>query len=75
MKWKQKLYQTLGRNISALRKKAGLTQLELSKKVHLSRPAIANIETGRQGVLIHQVPIFAKALKCSERILLKGVWP
>lgn len=36
----------LGRNVRRLRKAAGLTQPQLAKKSGVSRPTIANLETG-----------------------------
>lgn len=47
-----------------------LTQLELAERVGLSRAAIANIEVGRQRVLMHMIFRFAEALSIEPTDLL-----
>lgn len=39
-----------------------MTQAELSERVGLSRASVANIEAGRQAVMLHQVMAFSAAL-------------
>ena len=39
-----------------------MTQSEIATKVGISRASVANIEAGRQKVLLHQVYLFASAL-------------
>ena len=56
------IYATLGRRVRARREELRLTQADLSAKVGLSRASIANIEGGRQAVLLHQFLALAKAL-------------
>lgn len=56
------LYQHIGTTIKQKRKKLKWTQEELARRVAMSRAALANIETGRQNVLIHQLYGFAAAL-------------
>jgi len=43
-----------------------MSQDILAKAVGLSRASIANIETGRQKVLLHHVYLLASALGCSS---------
>jgi transcriptional regulator with XRE-family HTH domain len=57
-----------GLTIKQLRLKAGITQLELSRKlsekhINIDRAGIAKIETGRRYVLDYEVKGFARALK------------
>jgi transcriptional regulator with XRE-family HTH domain len=54
---------------------AQLSQLELAGLSGLTRSAIANIEAGRQGVLLHHVYALARALKCQPRELLPAITP
>lgn len=62
----EEIYRVLGQLIAARRKGCRLTQNELADKVHMSRASIANIERGRQKVLVHQLYRFAEALKVPE---------
>src|SRR6185437_7062355 len=43
--------------------KPRLTQEKLAQRVGISRASLANIETGRQSVLVHQLYALAEALK------------
>jgi transcriptional regulator with XRE-family HTH domain len=56
------IYRELGRAVATRRKMVGLTQAEVAKVVGISRASIANIESGRQKVLLHQVYGLVKAL-------------
>lgn len=58
----QSIYRELGRAVATRRKMVGLTQAEVAKEVGISRASIANIESGRQKVLLHQVYGLMKAL-------------
>lgn len=58
----QSIYAELGRAVAIRRKMVGLTQAEVAKVVGISRASIANIESGRQKVLLHQVYGLVKAL-------------
>lgn len=57
------LYGQLGRKVAAARKKLGLTQAELAARVDLTRASVANIETGRQRVMLHDVFALVEALE------------
>lgn len=59
----QLIYIDLGRAVATRRKMVGLTQAEVAKAVGISRASIANIESGRQKVLLHQVYGLVKALE------------
>jgi transcriptional regulator with XRE-family HTH domain len=56
------LYKAFGGAVSTRRKALGLTQSELAGKVNMSRASIANIESGRQNILLHHVYALAAAL-------------
>jgi transcriptional regulator with XRE-family HTH domain len=56
------IYRAFGKAVSARRKALALTQAHLASKVKMSRASIANIESGRQNVLLHHVYALAAAL-------------
>lgn len=62
-------YVLFGEAVATIRCDTGLTQQELANKLGYSRASIANIETGRQRVLLSDVFDFAKALKIKPRQL------
>jgi DNA-binding XRE family transcriptional regulator len=68
------IYRLLGAKIEQTRTVLGWSQMELAKKVHLSRGSIANIETGRQRLLLHDVEKFATAFNMQPKVLLRGIW-
>ena len=56
------IYRVLGAAVAKQRKSLGLTQADLASRVGMTRASLANIETGRQSVLLHQVYEIADAL-------------
>lgn len=56
------VYKAFGKAVSTRRKALDLTQAQLASKVNMSRASIANIESGRQNVLLHHVYALAGAL-------------
>ena len=56
------IYGTLGEAVLVRRKRLGLTQAQVAKKVGISRESLANIEAGRQRVLLHHVYGLMRAL-------------
>ena len=56
------IYQVFGRRLRELREKNHVPQQELATLSGLNRSSIANIESGKQRVLLHQVLQFAEAL-------------
>lgn len=68
------IYRQFGAKIEALRIAIGINQAELAKRVELSRGSIANIETGKQRVLLADVEKFATAFGTSPKHLLRGIW-
>ena len=56
------VYRAFGNAVSTRRKAIALTQAQLASKVNMSRASIANIESGRQNILLHHVYALAAAL-------------
>src|SRR5690348_7091597 len=55
-----------GKAVALRRDELDLTQAELARQVGISRASIANIEKGRQNVLLHHVYDLADALKMTK---------
>lgn len=61
---------TVGDMIARRRHVLGLTQMELAAQIGVSRPQIANIESGRSDPQVSQLRKYADALKCTVRDLI-----
>lgn len=59
----EEIYAAFGQQLAARRDRLQKSQKEVAAKVGLSRASIANIESGRQGVLLHHVYALAHALE------------
>ncbi|MEM7667323.1 MAG: helix-turn-helix transcriptional regulator [Pseudomonadota bacterium] len=59
----QDLYVLFGRRVAEAREKAELTQQQLADEIGLSRASVANIEAGRQRIVLHQAIEISEALK------------
>lgn len=68
------IYRLFGAKVQMLRDTLCLTQAELALRVGLSRGAVANIETGKQRVLLGDVEKFANAFGTRPKVFLKGIW-
>jgi transcriptional regulator with XRE-family HTH domain len=66
----ESIYTHVGAMIKAKRKGMKLTQSELAGQLMISRASLANIECGRQRVLVHQLYAFAAALQLAPSDLL-----
>lgn len=64
------LYRTVGASIRHRRRELDLTQAKLANRLGISRGTLANIETGRQNLLLHQLYRFAAALDMNVHDLL-----
>jgi transcriptional regulator with XRE-family HTH domain len=60
------IYKAFGQAVATRRKGLNLTQATLAARVGISRASIANIESGRQNVLLHHVYRLALALEFSK---------
>lgn len=68
------IYRQFGAKVESMRAVLMIRQEDLAKKVKLTRASIANIEAGKQRVLLADVEKFAEALGVSPRSLMKGIW-
>ena len=66
----ERIYKQFGMQVRDRREALGLTQLQLSKLIGLTRGSVANIEAGRQSVLLHQFLAIAAALQFAPEQLL-----
>ncbi len=64
------IYKHIGAVIKARRKTLGLKQETLAGRLGISRGSLANVEIGRQNVLVHQLYKFAAALELTPIDLL-----
>lgn len=64
------IYGNLGRRIKERREALGMSQEVLSVSLGQTRASIANIEAGRQRVMLHDVPALARALGWTARQLM-----
>lgn len=64
------IYKHIGSTLKNRRKALKMTQEILASKLFMSRASLANIETGRQNVLVHQIYSFAKILELDVKDFL-----
>jgi transcriptional regulator with XRE-family HTH domain len=67
------IYKIVGDRIRARRKTLGMTQAQLAQRLEISRASLANIETGRQSVLVHNLYSIAHAIDLAPESLLPAV--
>jgi transcriptional regulator with XRE-family HTH domain len=69
------LYRRLGRAVAKRRDELGLTQGEVAEKLGLSRASLANLENGRQRIMVHQLFGLVNALKLKSILdLVPETW-
>jgi transcriptional regulator with XRE-family HTH domain len=69
------LYRRLGRLVAKRRDELGLTQGEVAQKLGLSRASLANLENGRQRIMVHQLFALVNALKLKSVLdLVSETW-
>jgi transcriptional regulator with XRE-family HTH domain len=56
------LYRLIGAELAARRKRLRLKQAEVADQIGLTRASLANIERGRQKIMLHQIYRLAAAL-------------
>jgi transcriptional regulator with XRE-family HTH domain len=64
------IYRQIGAAIQQRRKQLRFKQEKVASDLGISRGSLANIETGRQSVLVHQLYRFAEVLDLSPTDLL-----
>ena len=69
----ERIYAVLGGQVRKRREDLEMTQAELSARIGLSRASVANIEGGRQAVLLHQFLSLADALEVPPADLLASI--
>src|ERR1700693_1392747 len=57
------IYRLIGSRIAARRKDLRLKQVEVAAHIGLTRASLANIEKGRQKIMLHQIYRIAEALR------------
>jgi transcriptional regulator with XRE-family HTH domain len=65
-------YKELGQRIRQARLDAGVTQEQVANAASLTRASVANIEAGRQQVLVHTLIALARAVNVTVPELLPG---
>jgi transcriptional regulator with XRE-family HTH domain len=65
------IYARFGSLVRAYRTELGMSQSKLATSVSLSRASIANIEAGKQKILLHHLYKFSEALNISPLKLLQ----
>ncbi|UGY05760.1 helix-turn-helix domain-containing protein [Bradyrhizobium quebecense] len=60
------IYRIVGANLAARRKELRLKQSEVADQIGLTRASLANMERGRQKILLHQIYRLAAALKMNS---------
>ena len=68
------VHGAVGLSIRRIREALGLDQAEVARRVGLTRTSLANIEAGRQRVILDDVESFARALGTTPKHLMKGIW-
>jgi DNA-binding XRE family transcriptional regulator len=68
-------YVLFGQAIADCRENIGMTQQELANRLEVSRTNIANVEAGRQRVLLADVLAYAAALKVTPVSLFQKAIP
>ena len=69
------LYRRLGQAVAERRRDLGFTQSEIAKKLGLSRASLANLENGRQRIMVHQLFALVNALKLGSILdLVPKTW-
>lgn len=58
-------YVQFGLRVKNARVSADLSQAELATKLGIARSSVANIESGRQRLPLHQLPLIARVLALS----------
>ena len=69
------LYRRLGRAVATRRRELRLTQSAVAEKLGLSRASLANLENGRQRIMVHQLFALVNALKLGSVLdLVPETW-
>ena len=69
----ERVYQQVGDRVADRRHELGITQEEFAERLGCSRASVANIETGRERLLLHRLVNIAAALRMPPSKLLRGL--
>ncbi len=61
----EEVIKIMGRKVTELRIKAGLSQLETAKSIGIARTSLTNIENGNQSITPFTMMKFIKLFKCT----------
>ncbi|MEO3780888.1 helix-turn-helix transcriptional regulator [Micromonospora sp. B11E3] len=64
------IYDELGQRVRNARTRAGVTQGQLAQRIGLTRSSVANLEAGRQKIMLHVLLGIAEALDVGPEDLL-----
>jgi transcriptional regulator with XRE-family HTH domain len=67
----ERIYKAFGAQVRERRLVLEMTQQQLATRIELTRGSVANIEAGRQSVLLHQFLAIATALQLPPEQLLR----
>jgi transcriptional regulator with XRE-family HTH domain len=69
------IYRRLGRLVAKRRAELDLTQGDVAEKIGLSRASLANLENGRQRIMLHQLFALVNALELVSILdLVPATW-
>jgi transcriptional regulator with XRE-family HTH domain len=68
------VYRLIGAKIEQTRRALGWTQHDLACRCGLTRASIANIELGRQRMMLHTIEDVAIAFQTTPKFFLRGIW-
>ncbi len=69
------LYRRLGQTVAKRRRELRLTQSDIAEKLGLSRASLANLENGRQRIMVHQLFALVNALELKSILdLVPEAW-
>ena len=69
------LYRRIGQVVAKRRGELGLTQSDVAEKLGLSRASLANLESGRQRIMVHQLFALVNALQLQSILdLVPKTW-
>ena len=65
-------YKTIGQNIRAARKEAGLTQEQIAEQLRMSQLHFGRLERGERPACLEQIALIAQTLRVPLASLLNG---
>lgn len=69
----EKFLKHIGIKINSIRKRRGIKQAELAKRIHKTQDAISAYENGKRALFIKDLSVLAEALQVSPSYLLQNV--